>query len=184
MATLLIILLFGAIFHFVYENIIAPMFRVETRYELFRLRDEIREDRSVCNPKDDEAFRIVDGQICSAIRRLHTIDLPTHYIATKEYFENETFRKRVDKKISVLKDCANPRIKEARHELTLITLKVIVINSGGWVYVLVPVIAAVLVVSSLTHSLKSLKSSLSERTQRVAFASDHDIEQLKYASVV
>lgn len=72
MATALFILFIFAIYHFVYESIIAPNVRLELRFELFKLRDELRNIKlnRELSKEDNEVFSILDETICVAINRL------------------------------------------------------------------------------------------------------------------
>ncbi|MDB0616235.1 hypothetical protein PL372_11915 [Tenacibaculum dicentrarchi] len=113
MTTIFIILIVFGIFHFIYESILMPSFRLELRYKLFELRDELRNIKSEENSKvSDDVFDILEGTVCTVINRLPFFSLSAQMDAFKEYESNKSFQNRVEKRKKFLKVVKTKELNE------------------------------------------------------------------------
>lgn len=134
-------LIFGmacaALCHFVYESILAPSFRLELRFELFRLRDEVRllKINNLLSKTSEPEF--VDGHygylqdsINSLICILYRYDLAAIWTITGQIHRDEALRQRVEARARLLDDCELPAVLSVRKRQLDIAAKALAVNSG------------------------------------------------------
>ena len=126
------------IFHFAWEGIIAPSLRIEIRYELFKVRDELRRLKiSHGNEIDDELFIFLQNGINKGIRLLHDVTIETAYRAYKEATPEE-----LERVSRIAEDCPVDGVKEVYNRSGLYVGLAFLVNSGGWFAYLVPILIA------------------------------------------
>lgn len=181
MTTIFIVLIIFAIFHFIYESILLPSFRLELRYKLFELRDELRNIKSEKNSKvSDDVFYLLEGTVCTVINRLPFFSLSARMDAFKEYESNKSFQNRVEKRKNILESCQDDRIKKINKELIDIATVAFILNSGGWIYIVIPFLLLVFAFAFITKSIRSVKNMLIKETYKVAYASDNDFSNFTH----
>ncbi len=125
------------IFHFIYESILLPMFMVELRYSLFKLRDELRniifEEKLNENM---EVYNMLDDAICTTINRLPYFNISTKLTTSREYQNNGKFKEHDEHSRDILQKCDNMRLQTINDKLIKISLLAIIFNSGGWIYII------------------------------------------------
>jgi hypothetical protein len=133
----LIILIAAAILHFVYESIIAPSLRLELRFELFRLRDEVRFLKIESLNNDDEGPQFVEqhfyelqDSINSLICLLFRFDLTTLCAISEEIERDAELKQRVEARSRMLDNCVLPAVLEIRRKQFWIATKALAVNSG------------------------------------------------------
>ncbi|WP_116808358.1 hypothetical protein [Steroidobacter cummioxidans] len=132
----IVILVAVAILQFVYESIIAPSLRLELRFELFKLRDEVRLlkiDSSGAGNGVEFAelhFYELQDSINSLISLLFRFDLATVSAISAEIERDAELKRRVVERSRILDDCALPEILAIRGEQFRIATKALVVNSG------------------------------------------------------
>lgn len=133
----IVILTSVAILHFVYESIIAPSLRLELRFELFRLRDEVRllKIESLGAPAERSEF--VERQVCelqdsinSLICILFRFDLATVCAISEEIDRDAELKRRVEARARILDDCVLPKVLAIRSKQIRIATKALAVNSG------------------------------------------------------
>ena len=97
---MIIILAVLAFSHFVYEALVAPTIRTRLRFELFRLRDELRWVRLTKRDQlDENVFRDLENGLNTAIRNIDRIDMPLLLTLEKAFETDEEFRHIVEARI-------------------------------------------------------------------------------------
>ncbi|ALU75244.1 hypothetical protein AUW17_08215 [Tenacibaculum dicentrarchi] len=158
-----------------------PSFRLELRYKLFELRDELRNIKSEENSKvSDDVFDILEGTVCTVINRLPFFSLSAQMDAFKEYESNKSFQNRVEKRKNILEGCQDERIKRINRELIDIASVASVLNAGGWIYIAIPFLLIILTFAFITQSIRSFKTILIKETYKVAYASDNDFSNFTH----
>jgi len=181
MATIFIILFVLALFHFIYESILLPSFRLESRYKLFQLRDELRglkNDEE--NGIEDDVFFLLEDTVNITINRLPYFNLSTGIEANREYKENKEFQKRVEKRKKTLESCENKRVFQVNKKLLDISALAFILNSGGWMYILIPIFLVLVLFAIITSSIRSFRSKLFSNTYKVAYASNNDFSHFAH----
>lgn len=132
-------LIFGlvcaALCHFVYESILAPSLRLELRFELFKLRDEIRRlkiaDLSSREPEfADGHYGYLQDSINALIGILYRYDLAAIWAITGQINRDEALRRRVEATARLLDDCELPAVRAVRTRQLNIAAKALAVNSG------------------------------------------------------
>ncbi|MGO8704848.1 MAG: hypothetical protein ACLQVA_13620 [Candidatus Brocadiia bacterium] len=109
---MIIILAVLAFSHFVYEALVAPTIRTRLRFELFRLRDELRWVRLTKRDQlDENVFRDLENGLNTAIRNIDRIDMPLLLTLEKAFETDEEFRHIVEARIELLSQCKLPEVK-------------------------------------------------------------------------
>ncbi len=183
MATIFIILLVLGLFHFIYESILLPSFRLELRYKLFELRDEIRNIKSEESSNvSDKVFYLLEDTANTVINRLPFFNISTRIDAFKEYEGNKSFQRKVENRRKALEECKDDRVNKINKELIDIATVAFIINSGGWSYILIPILLLLLVFAFVTKSIKSIKNQIIKETYKVAYASDNDFSHFTHCA--
>ncbi|MEO8516555.1 MAG: hypothetical protein ABI426_07420 [Flavobacterium sp.] len=181
MATLFFILVIAAIFHFIYESILLPMLRLELRYKLFGLRDQLRHLKSENTESiSDNVFYLLEETICTTINRLPYLSISSRVDATREFETNPTFRKRVEDRVNLLRSCDNTEVKQITKGIADISFYTFILNAGGWIYILVPLLIVVLIFAFITQKVTQLRKYLTAGVDKLTFASDNDFGKFSH----
>src|SRR5206468_362183 len=82
-----------ALFHWAFENAIAPSLRLGLRYRLFRLRDDLRAfAEGNANTLKSPAVRLLEECVNNAIRNLRQIDLVLLITFSRRFQSDGHFR--------------------------------------------------------------------------------------------
>lgn len=138
-----------ALCHFVYESILAPSIRLELRFELFKLRDEVRllKIKNLSSTAREPEF--VDGHygylqdsINSLICILYRYDLAAIWTIADQINRDQALRQRVEARARLLDDCELPVVLSIRKRQLNIAVKALAVNSGPMLLLLLtPVFA-------------------------------------------
>lgn len=127
----------AALCHFVYESIMAPSLRLELRFELFKLRDEVRLlkiDNLLVNAGGpefvDKHYGYLQDSINSLLCILHRYDLAAIWTITDQISRDEALRQRVEARARLLEDCELPAVLSVRKRQLDIAAKALAVNSG------------------------------------------------------
>lgn len=127
----------AALFHFIYESILAPSFRLELRFELFKLRDEVRLlkiDNLSSNANEpefvDRHYGYLQDSINSLISILCRYDLAAIWTITSQINRDEALRERVAARARLLDNCELPTVLSMRKRQLDIAGKALAVNSG------------------------------------------------------
>lgn len=174
MANLFIILFIFAMFHFIYESILSPMFRMEIRYKLFETRDKLRNFKlQNINACDDETFDLLDDYASKTINMLPLYNFSNLYFASKVKGD-EKLLKEVSKHSELIKNSKFDELKKIDKEITRAAVKSLIVNSGGWIYIIVPIVVPVILlifaIAMITHSYEKLKLRLIANSYKMSYA--------------
>lgn len=170
-----VILLLGALaaFHWIYESILAPSIRLDLRFRLFSLRDELRALKmDLDGDLKDKHFHYLQDSINGLIHMLNRIDIATLHAITRELERNPKLRHQIEVRTKTLDDCNIPEARDIRKRSLRIASRAFLVNTGGlWIYVL-PVVAAIAGVAALRlqykRYIKDFVSVPEPELQRVA----------------
>jgi hypothetical protein len=142
MAYFLVALLIVALYHFVYEAILAPSLRLKLRFELFVLRDRVRALR-IESPGalQDKHFHYLQDSINTLIAVLARFDVATFERIEAEMKRNPELRRLVEERSRILDDCALEEAKGIRYASLRLASVALAVNSGGWFIYVVPPLA-------------------------------------------
>jgi hypothetical protein len=157
MSTFLIVLAWLAIFHFVYEGIIAPAARIRLRNQLFVTRDQLRQAKiDGVAEGDEEVFWQVHDGVNFFLSRLPHLTVTTQVSATEAYRRDAKLAAVVDERIARVAKCQDARLTGARDKTVAVMLEAYVCNSGGWTVYVLPVALFFVAYSKLKRLVTSL----------------------------
>jgi hypothetical protein len=165
MLTAIILLFALAIFHFIYESILAPDLRLWLTLKLRRLRNEAIQLQLECAHTETESIcRLLVESIDALIPALRRIGFTSLVYAQWESRNDPTFLERVRERTRLLDESAVPRIREIRTRTLDIAVKAVAVNSITWV---VPWLLATSGSSVAKRQLRLLVSLNSREFQRI-----------------
>jgi hypothetical protein len=148
MATLIFILILLSIFHYLYDSILLPTYRLELRYELFKYRDELIELKS--NQTDlinDQVFALVYNSINFSMNRLSNLTLSNMYHYKRELDKNPELKQKNDNLVQMIFDCKSEELNMLYRKISLVSLKAFALNMGSWFIYFIPVVLVLLIIA-------------------------------------
>ncbi|OHX67390.1 hypothetical protein [Flammeovirga pacifica] len=181
MAIGILIFTLFAIFHFVYEGIILPNKRLEYRYKLFALRDQLRVLKSN-NEKElnDELFLILDDSISTTIQYLPYFSLSFLRDAEKILNKDDKYIEIVEERKKKFNNCKIEEFHEIKNKLSDYSFDVLAFNSGGWL----PIGFPVYLLGKVFHSLAGIFKEMKEFSKNIPFSSEKEFKRLDHSSLV
>jgi hypothetical protein len=149
---------FLTLLHFIYESILAPSFRLHLRFQLFRLRDELRNLKIDRTGLDDRHFYYLQDSINTLIANLARFDAATLARIEAELRRNSGLRQRSTARSKVMDDCDVAEARLIRRKCNQIGAAALVVNSGGWAIYVVPVLFVLAGFSELKRRIKAVLS--------------------------
>ena len=130
-----------ALFHFIYEGILAPSFRMKLRFDLCALRDELnRLKRDSGAAFDDERFCHLHDSLTALIATLHRFDVSTLLAVSQEIGRNPELREKVERRERMLDTCGVPELRDLRRRSLVIATRALAVNHGGWCIYGIPMV--------------------------------------------
>ncbi len=158
MSILILTLAFLAVWHFVYESIIAPCQRMKQRNKLFELRDKLRNVYiDGINEDDKQAFEVCQSGINNLLYTLPYISVASQLKLERMKEHDKELAERIDKAVSSVENCKNEEIIKIFNESANVIKDVLFINLGGWMIYLIPIV--ILVAISLVCYEKVAKAA-------------------------
>lgn len=172
MTCIAIVAAFAAL-HWIYESILAPSFRLHLRFQLFALRDELRELKMGAGiDLRDKHYHYLQDSINGLISMLCRLDLSTLHAITRELGRNSHLRETIDARTKTLDDCQIEQARDIRKRSVRIAACAIVVNTGGLLMYIAPLAFTVMGVAALRsqykNHIKELLSMPGAELQRVA----------------
>lgn len=168
MKYLILVLIGIAMYHFVYEGVIAPSIRVSLRNRLFVIRDELRSINIAGIKKcDEQAFWVVHEGINSYINRLPYLTLRGRAAAMTAYREDSELRSRVEKRVELLTACEDKRITDLLARASAVVEEAFIVNMGGTFIYIVPLAVLAMSLDGLRNLAKKLVLTPERDTLRV-----------------
>lgn len=173
MVTIVLALAALAAFHWIYESILAPSFRLNLRFRLFALRDELRSLKmDLDTDLKDKHFDYLQDSINALISMLSRFDLGTLHAITKELERNPELMSKIEARTKILDDCNIPHARDVRRKSVQIASQALLVNSGGFMPYTLPIVLAVAGVAAIRsqykRQIKNLLSVPGTELQRVA----------------
>jgi len=168
MAILILLILAIAAYHFIYDGIILPSIRQNSRNKLYQLRDELRwEMIEGIDNNDIPAFNLVHDSLNVFVNRLPMITLSMQKQFHTDLQNNETLQKTINKRKKTIEDCSNSKIKQIVLDINDILEATYIANAGGWFIYILPI--------ALTASLLE---KIEEDAKELSFAPKHEVYRI------
>ncbi|MFJ2992718.1 hypothetical protein [Pandoraea sp. NPDC087047] len=157
MKTLILIAMVLAMWHYVYDGIIAPSIRQHLRNRLFALRDELREVQESELSKDDQAaFWFVHTGINNFLNRLPGITIDRSR-KIQSVVEQDKERERIFvEHLNKVLNAENPVIRSVFKKTNDVLRQAMMTNSGGWFVYIVPIAASFVLMDSFSRLARHL----------------------------
>lgn len=159
MSTIIICLVLLAIFHFVYEGLIAPSVRHALRLKLLALRDELRKLK-IESPGalENQHFMNLQDSINMLIAFFPHLDLAAFVSMGRAIQKDSGLRVRIDRRARSLDDCEDPRLKDIWRRSLGIAAQTIATNSGIALVISAPFALALMGLSEIRKRLRAFAS--------------------------
>jgi hypothetical protein len=175
MEYLFVVMVVFALYHFVYESILAPSERLKLRFELFELRDRLRALKIEHSEYlEDRHFDYLQDSLNSLICLLARFDMATLSYIELEIQRDPELRRRLEIRTAILDDCQFDELRGIRRASVRIAAKALLINSGGWFVSVVPIFVGLTLYLGLTR----WTSFVRRRIKAVISVSEVDIRKL------
>lgn len=168
MATIIFILILLSGYHFIYESILIPSTRLNIRYQLFKLRDELRrlkieKDKEI----SDEVFHYLNDSINASIKLLPYVSLSLILAAKKRIENDEKAREEIERKIQLVANCSVPEIKSISASTVKHATHAFICNTGSWVIYLLPIFLVIY----LLRQINLVSFNVKKRIQEISYTS-------------
>jgi len=173
MTWLILIFLFLAVFHLVYEAILLPTIRQSLRYRLFALRDQLR--RMTFNPQDpldEEVFESLQESLNSSVKLVPVLNLSTIDTLCRVLRTDEQLRREVNRRDQLIKNCPKEEIRGIRDKRNEVMARVLAANAAALLVYLLPV--AIVVGLALFLKVQLLNPTM----DLILSAPEHDLHRL------
>lgn len=152
-----------ALFHLVYESIIAPSLRLKYSFDLFKARDAVRLLKMEHGDQlDGKHYEYLQDSINILLKSLHNLDATILVAAMHEINNDKALQARIEERMKIFDDCKLPEANAIRKKTLLIANNVLLVNNGGWIIYLIPIFIVALFYKTITNYVKEIYS-LSER---------------------
>jgi hypothetical protein len=165
----LLLIAVAAAYHFIYEGILAPSFRLSLRFKLFALRDRVRELKMIHGDQlDSAAFGYLQDSVNTGIRILPDFTFGT-LAQAKELLKNHPeLRNRLAERDRLLESCRVPEVSQIWKQASGIMEQALFVNSGGWLIYVVPVGLVAAFFGFISSGVKKLLLMPQEQIDQIA----------------
>lgn len=131
MKIIVIIFLSLCVLHLVYECLILPTFRLKKRYQLFALRDRLRDYEIESRDKvklNNNLMRYMYGSLNMAIQTLNFFDMALLFKVERILSKDEELRRKVKKNSELFNKYATVELKEIRQRMLVVLFETFFLN--------------------------------------------------------
>lgn len=171
----LVAFLVFALWHFVCEAILAPSLRLKLRFDLFILRDRVRELKiENAHAFRDKHFHYLQDSINTLLALLARFDIATMERIESEMKRNPELQKRAEERSRTLDDCTLEEANKIRYQTLRLASVALALNSGGWFLYVVPPLAIV----AMWFGLSSYVSSFKRRIKAIIAIPQSELDKV------
>jgi hypothetical protein len=157
MSNAIFIILILAPIYFAWESIVAPSIRLYLRFRIFKLRDELRQLKSLHGKAfEDEAFRYAQDSFNTAIRLLPMITISVAHEAKLAFDNDASLRARVANREALLESCTIVEVKTIRDKAFHCVALALLVNCAGLFVLVIPAAILALFFNRCKKQLKQL----------------------------
>lgn len=177
MAIMLIILFVLASFNFIIEAIILPEIRVNLRFKLFVLRDELR-SMKIEDKINDSECEVLQNNINTALLVLPHTNFSMIRSIKKEVEANPKLKESIEKRSKFISESKNERLKEIQQEINGITVFSIFCNTFALIPYVLIILIPLIIFGGLINKIRKQASNLSNLKTNDAEKYINDYESL------
>lgn len=123
--------------HFIYQGILLPTIRLKIRFQLFALRDELRNE-FIKNPFDKKVFVNLNDGINGVIERLHKVDFMSLVSMSQAFKQDPALEARSDENSKAVEMCGEKVVAIRDKAIGMVGLTFLA-NSAGGIAILFPI---------------------------------------------
>ncbi len=148
-----------AVAHFIYSGIILPMIRFSLRFQLFKLRDQLRSLKISHEIEiSDEVFNLVQEAINNTIKLLPQADPTTIAIAERKIKDEQGLNRMIAHRIGLIEECSIPEVMSVYTETLKVFCKAVLANTGMWYPYLFPIVVVAITFKQMGAQFRLLTS--------------------------
>jgi len=147
-----------ALWHFIYEGVIAPSIRMHLRNRLFALRDELRAAHAAggISREDEQAFWFVHNGINSFLNRLSALTVSNIKRIQRAHDADPKLRAAFEDHLGKVLNAKAPVITSVFGRTNEVIQIGMIVNAGGWFIYLVPIAACALLMQTARKAAKAV----------------------------
>lgn len=177
-AVVLLLMLFLAIIHFVYESILLPSIRLRLRFRMFALRDDLR---SLACEKTDEldskVYEQMQDSINTALAFLYRIDVRSIYEVAQLLKSDTSLKERAGKRAHEIENYPMEELQNIRRKcLTVFALALFANSAIFFLYLGIPLILIAFIMF-IFNRLNEVVAKLNIIFKSVICAPEKEIER-------
>lgn len=155
----------AAIFHFIYEGIIAPTLRVKIDHGLFELRDNLRAVKiDLDDACDERAYSIVDDGINMYIGRIGLVTV-SFVVWLRAQLKDASLRDELHDRYKAVKTCGTPELMGISQKGQALVEQALIVNSLPLAIFLTPFSLVAMLTSWVHRQGRKLFSTPMQRTE-------------------
>ena len=171
MTILFFILAALALLHWLYYGLIAPTLQRRLRYLIFAERDRLRRLR-LEHGEDDlsiRVYRYLQDYANTALKLLPDITFATLHAANQRLENDAEFRDRVKHRVAILDSCKLEEIGELRKRIAVQVAGGVLVNSGGLLLYLIPIVLVLVYHKKLMKTASDLTVGSVEDLDKIIY---------------
>jgi hypothetical protein len=139
MSYLILAMMLMALWHWVYESLVAPSLRQSLRLELWWLHQELLDlVAAEADASRHEPLQMLGESVCVLDLLLEKFDAVTVASVAVELRRDPALRARAEARGRILDGSASAVVRRVRQRTLDVAARAVVINSGGWCIFIVP----------------------------------------------
>lgn len=175
MASIFFILILLATYHFVYESILLPTFRLNLRYKLFDLRDRLIQLRADKENKANEIyFDQLERNINTTIKHMPIMTISLIRESEAFYKSHPEIENEIQKKIKAFDSLEDNELKIIQRKTVHYGIQSFIYNSGAWIVYLLPLFVIYVFARLLNISL----FKLGQKIQKLTVTPEHQFNKI------
>lgn len=154
MSYIIIFITLFALLHFGYEGIVAPILKLKYRHKLFTLRDKLHNIKLQDNENSD-VIELIESGVEGFLDRMDELTFSQLSRAKKIYEEDKEAHSKIMQIESTISNCKNEELKMIDKQLMRIAKKILMINSGGWLFYIIPIALVAIPITKIKNYIKN-----------------------------
>lgn len=157
-----------AIFHFIYDGIIAPTIRISLKNKLFSIKNELLrlEERKDLTNNERKSLKYVIASTEILIKKMNNITISEFVKVKSSLNDSSLLHKEASGKIDFITKYSCPETIKAFDQSAEIFVRALIVNSGGWLIYIIPIYVILKPFKILSKKLNKV-FSISDRVDLV-----------------
>jgi hypothetical protein len=154
-----------ATWHFLWDGIISPTWRLKLRYEVFEVRDRLRHIHAT-EGLPDELFERLHGATNAAIRLISSLT-PSLILSADALMRNDPeLQEEIHRREELVSRQADERLIQITADTNRVLVTAALVNAGGWLVWVVPIAVCFVILKRGTNLVRRLVMLNEDEIQR------------------